>query len=67
MNPIATIVFSAAALMASTAHSAEVELWRLDCGEIEVRDLSLFSDTYNHVGEKRTLTDSCYVIRHDQD
>ncbi len=67
MNPIATIVFSSAALMASTAYSTEVELWRLDCGEIEVRDLSLFSDTYNHVGEKRTLTDSCYVIHHDQD
>ncbi|RUM22914.1 N-acyl homoserine lactonase family protein [Rhizobium vallis] len=67
MSPIATILFSAAALTASTAHSAAVELWRLDCGEIEVRDLSLFSDTYNHVGEKRTLTDSCYVIRHDRD
>ncbi|WP_426125963.1 N-acyl homoserine lactonase family protein [Pararhizobium sp. PWRC1-1] len=67
MSPIATILFSTAALIASTAHSAEVELWRLDCGEIEVRDLSLFSDTYNHVGEKRTLTNSCYVIRHDQD
>jgi len=67
MNPIATILFSAAALITSTAHAADVELWRLDCGEIEVRDLSLFSDTYNHVGEKRTLTDSCYLIRHDQD
>jgi N-acyl homoserine lactone hydrolase len=67
MSPLATILFSTAALMTSAAHSAEVELWRLDCGEIEVRDLSLFSDTYNHVGEKRTLTDSCYVIRHDQD
>ncbi|WP_428424086.1 N-acyl homoserine lactonase family protein [Pararhizobium sp.] len=66
MNPIATFLFSTAALMASAAHSADVELWRLDCGEIEVRDLSLFSDTYNHVSEKRTLTDSCYVIRHDQ-
>lgn len=67
MNPIATILFSAATLMAPTAQSAGVELWRLDCGNIEVRDLSLFSDTYDHVGEKRTLTDSCYVIRHDQD
>ncbi|WP_245295012.1 MBL fold metallo-hydrolase [Pararhizobium antarcticum] len=67
MNPIASILFAGAALMTSAAHSADVELWRLDCGEIEVRDLSLFSDTYNHAGEKRTLTDSCYLIRHDQD
>lgn len=67
MNTTATILFGAFAAMASTAHSADVELWRLDCGEIEVRDLSLFSDTFNHAGEKRTLTDSCYLIRHDQD
>ncbi len=67
MNPTATILFAAAAMIASTAQSADLELWRLDCGEIEVRDLSLFSDTFNHIGEKRTLTDSCYLIRHDQD
>lgn len=67
MNLTAVILFSAATLIASTTHSAEVELWRLNCGKIEVRDLSLFSDIYRHIGEKRTLTDSCYVIRHDQD
>lgn len=67
MNKIATFLFSGATLFAASAHAADVELWRLDCGQIEVRNLSLFSDTYNYAGEKRTLTDSCYLIRHDAD
>ena len=67
MRPIATSAFAITALLASGAAAADVELWRLDCGEIEVRDLSLFSDTYKYSGEKRTLTDSCYLIRHDKD
>lgn len=47
------------------AQAAEVELWRLDCGSIKVSDLSAFSDTFRYQGEERTLTDSCYLIRHD--
>lgn len=41
---------------------ASVQMWRLDCGEINV-DLGAFSDTFRYVGERRTLTDSCYLIR----
>jgi N-acyl homoserine lactone hydrolase len=60
------LAFTAAlALSAPTAGAAELELWRLDCGRIEVRDLSFFSDTFAYAGRKRSLTDSCYVIRHD--
>ncbi|MDB5550125.1 MAG: Quorum-quenching N-acyl-homoserine lactonase [Rhizobium sp.] len=69
MNAMTTNLFASAVLMMSgaVAHAADVELWRLDCGEIAVGDLALFSDTYNYSGEKRTLTDSCYLIRHDKD
>jgi glyoxylase-like metal-dependent hydrolase (beta-lactamase superfamily II) len=49
------------------AHAADLELWRLDCGSVEVRDLSLFSDTFGYAGKHRTLTDSCYLIRHGSD
>jgi N-acyl homoserine lactone hydrolase len=66
MNSL-TIPFLAVALTASSASAAELELWRLDCGKIEVRDLALFSDTYNYVGRQRALTDSCYLIRHDKE
>ncbi|TPM40482.1 N-acyl homoserine lactonase family protein [Mesorhizobium sp. B2-3-4] len=61
-----TMPIMAFALTASSASAAELELWRLDCGKIEVRNLALFSDTYNYDGQQRTLTDSCYVIRHDK-
>lgn len=40
-----------------------LELYRLDCGAIEVKDLDAFSDTYLYVGQTRTLTSSCYLVR----
>jgi N-acyl homoserine lactone hydrolase len=54
-------------LAAFTSEAAEVRLWRLDCGTIQVNDLSLFSDTFRYVGMQKTLTDSCYLIQHDSD
>jgi glyoxylase-like metal-dependent hydrolase (beta-lactamase superfamily II) len=65
---LAALVFAGSALIAGTggASAADVELWRLDCGTIVVKDLSVFSDTYDYAGQKKTLTDSCYLIRHDR-
>lgn len=50
-----------------TRAAPDLELWRLDCGDVIVKDLSMFSDTFAFAGKKGVLTDSCYVIRHDQD
>ncbi|MGE0179526.1 MAG: N-acyl homoserine lactonase family protein [Sphingomonas sp.] len=47
----------------AAASRPEISLWRLDCGEIRVTDLDVFSDTYAYVGRQMTLTDSCYLIR----
>lgn len=57
--------FSGTAAIADAA--PQIELWRLDCGRIAVNDLSIFSDTFAYAGQKKTLTDSCYLIRHDGD
>jgi N-acyl homoserine lactone hydrolase len=66
MKFLAFLFAACAALpLAADARAAELELWRLDCGRIEVRDLSFFSDAFNYRGVHRTLTDSCYLIRHD--
>lgn len=69
MKMMTKILLAGAAMMMSgvAANAADLELWRLDCGEVAVADLALFSDTYNYAGEKRTLADSCYLIRHDKD
>lgn len=68
MRPLTTILFAVAALISGApASAADTELWRLDCGSIEVRNLGVFSDTFEYAGEKRTLTDSCYLVRHDKD
>jgi glyoxylase-like metal-dependent hydrolase (beta-lactamase superfamily II) len=64
----AAAFFATAALStASAALAADVKLWRLDCGTIQVNNLDLFSDTFAYAGQKRTLTDSCYLIAHGTD
>lgn len=52
-------------VQAATTKPADIQLWRLDCGTIQVNELQQFSDTFNYVGQSKTLTDSCYLIRHN--
>lgn len=61
------VALAPTALAAQPASVPDVELWRLDCGSIEVRDLNMFSDTMAYPGQTKTLTNSCYLIRHGQD
>jgi N-acyl homoserine lactone hydrolase len=49
---------------AAPAPAPELKLWRLDCGTIEVADRNAFSDAWTYDGGSRTLTNSCYLIRH---
>jgi len=46
------------------ATAADVELWRLDCGEFKDFDISGMSDTFAYPIKKKTLSDGCYLIRH---
>ena len=43
--------------------TADLEMWRLDCGTIELSDAGQFSDAHLYDGEPRTLVVSCYLIR----
>lgn len=52
-----------AAPTAAQAPRADLQLWRLDCGEIHITDLNVFSDAWLYEGRDKTLTDSCYLIR----
>lgn len=67
MKLFATALLAFSAAFAAPVHAADTELWRLDCGQITVRDLSVFSDAFAYAGQTRTLTDSCYLIRRGQD
>ena len=58
---VSTAVAFAAPAVAQSA--PDIEMWRLDCGKIELSDAGPFSDTNLYDGQKRTLTDSCYLIR----
>jgi glyoxylase-like metal-dependent hydrolase (beta-lactamase superfamily II) len=67
MNWKTLLMAAALPMTATAAQAADVELWRLDCGSVQVKDLSIFSDTFDYRGVSRTLTDSCYLIRHGKD
>lgn len=54
-----------ACLLSPLAAAAELTLWRLDCGTIQVNDLDLFSDTFRFAGRQKRLANSCYLLRHD--
>ena len=60
----ATLALSAGSALAATP---EVKLWRLACGDIQVNDLNLFSDTKAYTGQKMALVGSCYLIKHGSD
>ena len=48
----------------AAAQDPALQLWRLDCGSIQVSDFDVFSDTYLYPGQPKQLTASCYLIRH---
>jgi len=54
------------AVPAAAQQAPDIELWRLDCGTIELSDAAPFSDAHLYDGEQRTLTDSCYLIRNGE-
>ncbi|WP_421992531.1 N-acyl homoserine lactonase family protein [Qipengyuania sp.] len=57
------VLLAGSATSAAAQETPDIELWRLDCGTIELSDTAPFSDTHLYDGEPRTLTDSCYLIR----
>jgi glyoxylase-like metal-dependent hydrolase (beta-lactamase superfamily II) len=54
----------AACTPVQSAPNANVQLWRLDCGQIKVDDLNDFSDTFAYSGRSKRLAGSCYLIKH---
>ena len=60
---LAAVLMSAAAVPAAAQTAPDLELWRLDCGTLQVSDTGPFSDTNLYDGQPRELTDSCYLVR----
>ncbi len=46
------------------SNNETTKLYRLDCGNINVSDLNVFSDTMAYVGKTKELVASCYIIKH---
>lgn len=52
------------AAVQATTPKADVMIWRLDCGQIQMNDASPLSDTGTYDGRSRRLSNGCYLIRH---
>ena len=48
---------------ANAGEQPAVEMWRLDCGTIEIGSLDDYSDSFLYPDRSMTFTDSCYLIR----
>lgn len=57
----------AAPVAAAQEATPDLEMWRLDCGAIQLADLGIFSDTGDYAGEEFRMTSSCYLIRNGQE
>ena len=55
-------------VLSTTAHAAAVKadvmIWRLDCGQIQMNDAAPLSDAGVYDGQSRHLSNGCYLIRH---
>lgn len=62
----AALMFALAAPAA--AQGPKMQLWRLDCGKLLIKDFnSFFSDTLEYKPGPREIVGSCYLIRHGED
>jgi N-acyl homoserine lactone hydrolase len=52
------------ATVQAAAPKADVMIWRLNCGQIQMNDASPLSDTGTYDGRSRRLSNGCYLIRH---
>lgn len=67
MKTLLALALVAAGISSSAlAQQPDLKLWRLDCGEIVVKDLNAFSDDFAYTGKSKTLTNSCYLIKHGE-
>jgi N-acyl homoserine lactone hydrolase len=56
---------SSAILPAQAADEVkDVRLYALDCGQIHLKDMGMFSDTGEYDGRAGVIADPCFVIRH---
>ncbi len=65
---VTALLAACAAAAPAQAPKAELELWRLDCGDFVMKRFGAwFSDTFQYPPGPRPLVGSCYLIRHGTD
>lgn len=52
---------------ADAKDARDIELWRLDCGTMDIDDIAYFSDAFVYEGQSAFITNGCYLIRNGAD
>ena len=64
---IATVNAMATVACGTAFAQGQVQLWRLDCGEMIIDDISFFSDAFAYSGLSATISNGCYLIRNGEE
>ena len=51
---------------AAAADAPDIEMWRFDCGQMIIDDVSYFSDAFYYDGQSATLSNGCYLVRNGE-
>ena len=62
--PAALFMLGLLLAVGPNAQPAPIQLWRLDCGTMEIPDLSYFSDSFDYDGKKGVAANGCFLVRH---
>ena len=62
----AALLACAASAPVAAQDAPDLEMWRLDCGTLEISDIESFSDAHLYDGVAKTLTVSCYLLRNGE-
>ena len=58
-------LLTASLLLSTIARAADsdLKLWRLDCGDMIIDDISYFSDTHRYDGQSAEIGNGCYLVK----
>ena len=59
------VIATSGAVGKVVAAPPDVEMWRLDCGEFKDFPIESMSDVFAYPGRKKTESNGCYLIRHE--
>lgn len=62
-NAVGAVFVWCLCMAAPAAAKSDLALWRLDCGTMDIEEMSYFSDAFAYDGQSVFLSNGCYLVR----